>query len=734
MDIRDKIEAEMTEFAEKLEKAADKPIGDKSDKESSEEKARKEANKKKAQDPKSKEKNVDASDDAARADASESYQEKVSKGKDDRCWEGYKPVPGKKPYSEGSCVKKTDEKPEENGSTDEYDKEADPKKPYEPVKKPKIKLPDSAMKRKMKERAMEKSETAEMIQQILDSARAMGKEEFKKSVTGLSPEQQILVGKILEKGRKLAAIGTKSPDGKRVKTADGWKPVKGSGGSSKESKKEEPKSEGKKDPSREQIQEIKGKRSHEQAVKDFKAMKSQGLDDKGSSALEGNQSESAKKFVDILVGTNGLSMKQMSGNRLIIYTEKNEAMVDRAAKIAGLDAGKISNVADDGETRVLTIPLDSQGPNFKKSEQGETDMDLEKAMSAKDYAKKILTDKLQVQDVLKEAPNEMRDDILKELREMKEKTPGKEVKQLKGDMKKSTEFDDVAAPTPENEKDLPQEEVKDGNQYEWGDREDKKVIKENAASVNHQGDVSPEGRDGHEIADPKPQRDWEKFAEDYDSEKDQNPHAANLDAHAKIRKGENMEQLEEVLKSEDKSKMLMKRLMAKGMKKADCMAKMKKMGYDEAKMSKMWDEAEKEDQPEEKKMEKSLVWNDWQKDALGASVKRGRNAHYTVEEGLLKSEEERSERLAKGEFLNEVKGEKLEKSEEDETKPDLNDIIEKGFDRSRDQIEGAARLAGHKPFATTLTKSFEDAHIAATLGLSEEQVAEILGESKKTEE
>jgi hypothetical protein len=28
-----------------------------------------------------------------------------------RCWEGYKPVPGKKPYSEGSCVKKTEVKP-----------------------------------------------------------------------------------------------------------------------------------------------------------------------------------------------------------------------------------------------------------------------------------------------------------------------------------------------------------------------------------------------------------------------------------------------------------------------------------------------------------------------------------------------------------------------------------------------------------------------------------------------
>ena len=31
---------------------------------------------------------------------------------------------------------------------------------------------------------------------------------------------------ILVKGRKPVAIGTKSPDGKRIKTVDGWKPVK----------------------------------------------------------------------------------------------------------------------------------------------------------------------------------------------------------------------------------------------------------------------------------------------------------------------------------------------------------------------------------------------------------------------------------------------------------------------------------------------------------------------------
>jgi hypothetical protein len=36
----------------------------------------------------------------------ESRQPKISKA-ENRCWDGYKPTPGKKPYSEGSCIKKS---------------------------------------------------------------------------------------------------------------------------------------------------------------------------------------------------------------------------------------------------------------------------------------------------------------------------------------------------------------------------------------------------------------------------------------------------------------------------------------------------------------------------------------------------------------------------------------------------------------------------------------------------
>lgn len=232
---------------------------------------------------------------------SEREEADLSKAKKDkkkgRCWEGYEPVPGKKPFEDGSCRKKSEEEIE------------------------------------------------------LDLEKSFDQDElFLKGVA-----EKLEASEEIEKARYTKRTGT--PGNYRYYYNEGKKFRTGKPEQSHPAK----------DPSREQIQEMKEKRSHEQAVKDFKNMKSQGLDDRGSSALEGNQSESAKKFVDMLLGTNGLSMKQMSGNRLIVYTEKNESMVDRAAKIAGLDAGKITNVADNGETRVLTIPLDSQGPNFKKS-------------------------------------------------------------------------------------------------------------------------------------------------------------------------------------------------------------------------------------------------------------------------------------------------------------------------------------------------------------------------------
>lgn len=39
---------------------------------------------------------------------------------DERCWSGYKPTPGKKPYEKGSCMKETEDDEEELHEESEY--------------------------------------------------------------------------------------------------------------------------------------------------------------------------------------------------------------------------------------------------------------------------------------------------------------------------------------------------------------------------------------------------------------------------------------------------------------------------------------------------------------------------------------------------------------------------------------------------------------------------------------
>lgn len=67
------------------------------------------------------------------ASLKKSFLEKLSKA--DRCWEGYEPVPGKKPYSEGSCkkvekAKDKEEKPFHGYDEDKHSKEGGLKDSY----------------------------------------------------------------------------------------------------------------------------------------------------------------------------------------------------------------------------------------------------------------------------------------------------------------------------------------------------------------------------------------------------------------------------------------------------------------------------------------------------------------------------------------------------------------------------------------------------------------------------
>jgi hypothetical protein len=77
--------------------------------------------------------------------------------------------------------------------------------------------------------------------------------------------------------------------------------------------------------------------------------------------------------------------------------------------------------------------LESASEVLEKAGQGSEGEALEKAHSVDAYVKKIMSDKHEVQDVLKEAPDEMRDDILAKLREKK------------GSMKKSEDLNEIIA-------------------------------------------------------------------------------------------------------------------------------------------------------------------------------------------------------------------------------------------------------------------------------------------------
>ena len=123
---------------------------------------------------------------------------------------------------------------------------------------------------------------------------------------------------------------------------------------------------------------------------------------------------------------------------------------------------------------------------------------------------------------------------------------------------------------------------------------------------------------------------------------------------------------------------------------------------------------------EAKKVEKSIEWAP--KNPLAAGT-FGRNTHWNVDEYIVKSDEETRATLKKGDYLGEVQGEVLAKSE----KSDINDLIEKGQTFSASELQRQAEVQAHKP-AGTLVKSFMDQDIARALNISEEEYRKLFGE------
>ena len=222
---------------------------------------------------------------------------------------------------------------------------------------------------------------------------------------------------------------------------------------------------------------------------------------------------------------------------------------------------------------------------------------------------------------------------------------------------------------------------------------------------------------------------------------------------------------------EDTMKKMMSRSMERGIKKASYMGQMEKYGYDMEKAPLMWDEMEKaykakmgkadkkdlkdkdsptkaepKPKPEDAKggmpkdekpakdgrVRKGIAWNSKTDKLLKASIRRGQNCHYDVEDYLIKSEAEQAETIKKGEYLNDVKPEPLAKAEGAPARKETTaNMIEQKLDMSTEKLDRVMGLSKSKPFGGFNTQSFEVEDLAKSMGLTIEKASEILGEDLK---
>lgn len=135
-------------------------------------------------------------------------------------------------------------------------------------------------------------------------------------------------------------------------------------------------------------------------------------------------------------------------------------------------------------------------------------------------------------------------------------------------------------------------------------------------------------------------------------------------------------------------------------------------------------EAEKKEKEAEGKMKKSIIWKSKTDELLKASVRRGQNCHYNVEDYLLKSEADNAEAIRKGGYINEAEtAEALAKAR----KTHLNDMIERKLDRSSDQVRDLVQLKKSAPKGAFTVQSYNLSEMAASLNMSVEEAAKVLG-------
>ena len=181
---------------------------------------------------------------------------------------------------------------------------------------------------------------------------------------------------------------------------------------------------------------------------------------------------------------------------------------------------------------------------------------------------------------------------------------------------------------------------------------------------------------------------------------------------------------EQLEKGELLGKMIEK-MRKRGMNHDVCMSALQKKGYDTdmakdkwEEMQKMDDEAKKMEKKDDKKeVKKSVQWDSPNK-RLEAHARNGQNTHIEVDGYLVKA------------ALDKAQGEVLEKSDETPKEFDsnnINDVIEKGYDRSEEDVKAAQSIIRKSRSGDFNMASFSDEELAKAHGMTVEQMNEILG-------
>lgn len=313
------------------------------------------------------------------------------------------------------------------------------------------------------------------------------------------------------------------------------------------------------------------------------------------------------------------------------------------------------------------------------------------------------------------------------------------------------------------------EEDEEAKKRREADKGEKMVKKPGADKISHQGDNTElpgqviksedEPTDlekGKECPKEEIKEEAKKVAEKEMKEHNDTMHKSDLGKDEKeivngdVEKGAFKEAaIEELNKGELLHKMIEK-MRQRGMDHDKVMDALGKKGYDVEMAKGKWEEMQKMDDemakkevkkseevvaeapveaapetPVEEPVQKSINWAS-PNERLEVNAKRGHNAHYNVDEYISKG----GERAEKAQA-----DEALAKSEEGKEAPafdpnNVNDILEKGYDRSEDQVKQAIGHVKKPEGGQYNTSSFDDIALAKSFGMTVEEMNEVLGSPK----